>query len=494
MATAGSSYADFNVDPATGLKRRIMQSLPGGWGADPTAPDAPSGGGLPGGDTTAPFFVPPALGDPSAPTPKVGPGGIVQSSPTEGLPPAGSPAGAPVPGPVNYAMAGGMAAPSSTSNAPTVQAPTVAKTTLDPTPVGIDGPPGFQPGHQQDNFPDGFPGTTQNNSAAGGAPNYDAINGFYQKYLGRAASQDEAANWINGTYGATDLAGIEKQISQSGEASDYQKNHGGAPSGGSGSGDPGAFLLQLLQSGMDREQAIAQTSQKFGLQQGQDGYPLYYANNNTIGLKGSYLANVNGQWNQVQRGPEGGSGAPAAAGSPANDTYSKFLEQLMNDRNASAAQRDQVRQMIMDRLKLAGQPVNENDIGISQPLSAARDEVQRSQQTERTALAERLYAQGGGGLQSGALTQQIQQSAERNAGGLSQLRAGLITSQIQQKQQEMQSLLQMALASGDTQSAQLLQAQIAALSAQVNREGMGINLAEFLANLNKGTVSAGAGG
>jgi hypothetical protein len=49
-------------------------------------------------------------------------------------------------------------------------------------------------------------------------PTYDQINALYQKYLGRDATQDEANGWINGSYGATDLAGIEAQIKGSGEA------------------------------------------------------------------------------------------------------------------------------------------------------------------------------------------------------------------------------------------------------------------------------------
>jgi hypothetical protein len=144
----------------------------------------------------------------------------------------------------------------------------------------------------------------------------------------------------------------------------------------------------------------------------------------------------------------------------------------------------------MQHLKDAGTPVNESDPNIAAPLSAARDEAQRAQDAERTALAERMYAQGGGSLQSGALGQAIQQSAERNAGGLSSLRAGLVSQAYTQKAQQLQSDLQLALANGDTQSAQLLQAQIAGLSAAVQREGIGTSLAEFLASLNQNTALA----
>lgn len=62
-------------------------------------------------------------------------------------------------------------------------------------------------------------------------PTYDQINALYQRYLGRAASQDEADNWANGTYGTTDLGGIEQQIRSSGEAQGYAQRQGSIPTG-----------------------------------------------------------------------------------------------------------------------------------------------------------------------------------------------------------------------------------------------------------------------
>lgn len=55
------------------------------------------------------------------------------------------------------------------------------------------------------------------------AVSYDQINGWYNQYLGRNASQQEAANWNNGTYGSTDPNGIQQQISTSGEAQAYSQ-------------------------------------------------------------------------------------------------------------------------------------------------------------------------------------------------------------------------------------------------------------------------------
>ncbi len=53
--------------------------------------------------------------------------------------------------------------------------------------------------------------------------NYDAVNALYNQHLGRSASQDEYTNWANGTYGASDLAGIGSQIAGSGEAAAYRQ-------------------------------------------------------------------------------------------------------------------------------------------------------------------------------------------------------------------------------------------------------------------------------
>ena len=43
---------------------------------------------------------------------------------------------------------------------------------------------------------------------------------------------------------------------------------------------------------------------KLGLTPGQDGAALYYPQNGTIGLKGSYLVDHQDGWEQVQRTPE----------------------------------------------------------------------------------------------------------------------------------------------------------------------------------------------
>lgn len=166
--------------------------------------------------------------------------------------------------------------------------------------------------------------------------------------------------------------------------------------------------------------------------------------------------------------------APPAAVAPQESEFIKYL-----------------RELIKSRLTAASSPVDPNAENIAAPLTAARDEATRASDQERTDTAERLYAQGG--LNTNALNQTIQQSAERNAGSLSTLRGTLIMNAYNQKNQELQSLLQMALASGDAQSARDVQAQIANLNAEIQREGLGVTLAINTANQNANTVNSALG-
>ena len=190
-----------------------------------------------------------------------------------------------------------------------------------------------------------------------------------------------------------------------------------------------------------------------------------------------------------------GPGGTAAAGAPAGASgtaATTAADVSPGSPSGPSAWQQSIRAMILQRLQQAGQPVDPNSPEIQATLEAARNEASRATDTERTALAERLYAQGdSGGLRSNALTQQIQQSGERNAQSLGGIRAQLLTNQYNQKRQELNQLLQLATQSGDAESAREIQVQLAQLQAAVQREGLGVNLAEFGATLNQNAVLAG---
>lgn len=163
---------------------------------------------------------------------------------------------------------------------------------------------------------------------------------------------------------------------------------------------------------------------------------------------------------------------------------------------ATSSFQNPIRDTILQQIAKAQQPVDPNSPEIASTLSAARDEATRASEQERTALAERLYAQGvkgggTGGLDTNALTQQIQQSGERNAQSLSGLRGQLLMNAYNNKHQQLQSLLQTAVQSGDAESARNLQAQIAQLQAAIQRESLGVNLSEFGQQLNQNATLAG---
>lgn len=182
-----------------------------------------------------------------------------------------------------------------------------------------------------------------------------------------------------------------------------------------------------------------------------------------------------------------GPGGPLATGTtgPSSNVNSPYGDQGIMD---------QFRAAIAKRLQEIGSPVDENSANIAAPLTAARNEASRVSDQERNALAERLYAQQGGGLNTDALTRGIQQSAERNAVGLGGLRAQLITREYDARRSDLNAMLAQATASGDNASARAIQQQLAALDAQLKREGMSVDLAKYMAYLNQNAALSGMNG
>lgn len=133
-----------------------------------------------------------------------------------------------------------------------------------------------------------------------------------------------------------------------------------------------------------------------------------------------------------------------------------------------------LRNQLLQQMAQGNQPIDENALGIRQPFEAASLAAQREQDRERTALAERLYAQGG--LRGPELAQGIQQSAERNAVGLASIKSGLIGNEIAARRTQLAQALQLANSIGARKEALALQAQLAELDnkfryAQLGQQG-----------------------
>lgn len=255
---------------------------------------------------------------------------------------------------------------------------------------------------------------------------------------------------------------------------------------GAGSG-PGAAIDELYKKyGVtDKGEGSGFFDRAYWLRRiNETGDPDYFLKRLDANLNGTGTdegTDAHGVYHPAQAGA--GAGTPANVIQPPTPTptgggrnEAPTVDPAKDDFNA------QIRALLLARLKAAGEPVNEDDAGITQAMTAARDEGNRASATERSALAERLYAQGG--LNTQALTQQIQQSGERNAGALGSLRSNLILKEIQGKRAELTNMMQLAVQTGDAESARAIQMQIAALDAQVRREGLGLDAAKYAAYLN----------
>jgi hypothetical protein len=186
--------------------------------------------------------------------------------------------------------------------------------------------------------------------------------------------------------------------------------------------------------------------------------------------------------------PAGGGGA---AGAPGGGGAAGGLGGVGGGTGASGnAYTDQVRAMLMTRIKNNMAPVNEQDSGIKDAMDAARLEAGRASDQERRDLAERAYASGD--LGGDTIRQGIMQSAEKNAVGLGGMRAKLIAQEYQARRSDLNDAMQQALASGDAQMAREVQQALAQLDATVRREGLGVQMAQFAQGQNVNTVTKAA--
>jgi hypothetical protein len=239
---------------------------------------------------------------------------------------------------------------------------------------------------------------------------------------------------------------------------------------------------------MDPREAVSLFNQANGRGTGNEA--VYYNDTRgiTIGLPSGYAALTPNGWTWTARGPEG----PASQASPAAAAPSR--QQQFGSLGIGVPQGiwnqdflTQIRNLIMQRLQQASAPVDPNAPEVAVPLTAARDEATRQTEAERAQLAERAYAQGA--LNTDVVGRGIQQSNERNATALGTLRGNLVAKQFQQKANELKDLMSMALAAGDSESARLIQMQLAELQATVQRENIGANLAISAANQNANAVN-----
>lgn len=166
------------------------------------------------------------------------------------------------------------------------------------------------------------------------------------------------------------------------------------------------------------------------------------------------------------RGTPGRASMPQYSGGGSGDSgMSAFLQYLERQQARQEAERASMRELLMTQLGEAQKPVGVNDPGIREVLGAQRLSGQRSAERMRTVLAERLAADNLG--DSGAFDTGVQGIEQDRAFNETQATGQVLGREMEQRRMYLTQLLQLAVASGDAESARTLQAQLVALNSQM---------------------------
>ena len=188
--------------------------------------------------------------------------------------------------------------------------------------------------------------------------------------------------------------------------------------------------------------------------------------NNWTPAGGNGLGGANGSGGGPGGGAQGGVG-PGGAGGPGGGPGGDF--------------NSQVRSMLMQQLGDMGKTPGADDPIIANQVNAYRNEKVRAGDRQRAALAERAAASGllSGGQSSGAFDTGIQGIQEGIGEDVGQFSAGAVSKELYNRRDKMTQLMNMALASGDAQSARELQMQIAQMDNELRRSTLGENRRQF---------------
>jgi hypothetical protein len=154
-----------------------------------------------------------------------------------------------------------------------------------------------------------------------------------------------------------------------------------------------------------------------------------------------------------------------------------------------------LRDILMQQLGTAGQPVSATDPNLSPILQAQRATAQRTAERQRSALAGRASGMGlsnSGAMDTGLLGIE-QQRGEAEMQGLS----SVMGAEQQQRRQMLMGLLNPALALGDSQATQNISQQLGIMGSQLDQsntyDDAGYRLAALEALLNQQALG-GLGG
>lgn len=157
---------------------------------------------------------------------------------------------------------------------------------------------------------------------------------------------------------------------------------------------------------------------------------------------------------------------------PATERLLALLESQQAEATAEKArqetERQQMRQMVMERLGQATAPVSEGDPGIKPLIDAQKLSLQRGAQRQRSAAVERAGARGLG--DSGAMDTRINQIEQGRGESEGNAIAQIMHNELSAKRNEVMQLMDLATRSGDGASARALQAQLSTLDSQMRQQ------------------------
>lgn len=195
-----------------------------------------------------------------------------------------------------------------------------------------------------------------------------------------------------------------------------------------------------------QQQQLSQFRSQYGAGSAEDDATAFAQMNGQAALKGGGMVGATG----------GGSGA---------GPVSPFTQSI--------------RDILMQQLGQAGKAPTVDDPGIRELLAGQRLGLQRGAERQRAMAAERLAADG---LADSGAAETARSGIEQQRGeSEAQFTGQVLGGELNQRRQQLQSLLQMALASGDSESARAIQMQLA----NMQNDQFGDSLAFQYANLNQ---------
>lgn len=162
-----------------------------------------------------------------------------------------------------------------------------------------------------------------------------------------------------------------------------------------------------------------------------------------------------------------GAPAPQPPAQPGMGESSALLDYLKGQQGQQNAQQAAMRELMMGRLKSAQEPVSTTSPGIREVIAAQRLSGQRSAERQRSQLAARLGSQNlsSSGAMDTGMNAIEQQRGEADMRGT----AGVLGHELDAKRQEIQQLIQLAVQSGDAESARTLQAELQTIEGQMQQ-------------------------